>query len=49
MTKKAKGRATRSVKSLSAKTLTTKQARSVKGGSFFKNCVVGKHIAKAVL
>ena len=30
--KKAKGRATRSVKSFSPKTLTAKQARGVKGG-----------------
>lgn len=46
--KTAKGRATRSVKNLSAKTLTVNQARGVMGG-FFKNCVAGKHIAKAIL
>ena len=48
--KTAKRRATRGVQTLSAKPLTAKQARSVKGGSkFFKNCVTGKHIAKATL
>ena len=47
--KKAKGRATRNAQNLSAKTLTAKQARTVKGGSLFKNCVTGKHIAKAVI
>jgi hypothetical protein len=47
--KKAKGRATRSVKNLSAKTLSANQAKGVKGGSLMKGCATGKHIAKAVL
>ena len=49
MKKKAKARATRSVKNLSAKTLTAKQAKAVKGGVLFQSCVTGKHIAKAVI
>jgi len=47
--KGAKVRATRSVKNLSAKTLTAKQAKAVKGGVLFQSCVTGKHIAKAKL
>ncbi len=45
--KAAKRRTTRSVKNLSAKTLTAKQAKGVKGGKLA--CATGKHIAKAVL
>jgi hypothetical protein len=49
MKKKTKGRATRSVKNLSAKTLSANQAKGVKGGSLFKYCATGKHIAKAII
>jgi hypothetical protein len=38
----------RGVRTLSAKTLTAKQARGVKGGSL-KFCATGKHIAKVNL
>ena len=44
----ARERATRSVKNLSTRTLTAKQAKGIKGG-LFKSCATGKHIAKAVL
>ena len=49
MKKKAKGRVTRSVKNLSTKTLSTSQAKRVKGGSLMKGCATGTHIAKVVL